>query len=365
MTATPTTTKLGPDQARLKDLMRCLAEATSTEALILTLYIDVRPEAHGDRPGERNELIVVRDRLNAIADTLDPHTDARESFEADRARIEELLEGDDLNATDGVAVFACNRIGLWEAIGSNVAFDTQIAAGPTGELFQLARMLDESVSAVVAVVDTNTCRLFVTRRGGLEERRGLDEPTEEHQRHDVGGWSQARYQRHIDMQDKRFAKEAAVVIERLVQREKPQHVILAGDERAISVLDGELSEVVRPLVDYVARLEMRSSIDEVRAEVAPILGALEAAESQDAADRAIAGRRAGDLGVTGIDATMAALEAGQVDQLVIDESASMDRDLRAELIRQASLTDAGVEIVHKHAGLARYEGVGATLRFRI
>lgn len=180
----------------------------------------------------------------------------------------------------------------------------------------------------------------------------------------MGGWSQARYQRHIDMQDKRFAKEAAVVIERLVQREKPQHVILAGDERAISVLDGELSEVVRPLVDYVARLGMRSSTDEVRAEVAPILAALEAAESQ-AADRAIAGRRAGDLGVTGIDATMAALEAGQVDQLVIDESASIDEDLRAELIRQASLTDASVEIVHEHAGLARYEGVGATLRFRI
>lgn len=271
MTATPTTTKLGPDQSRLKALMRRLAEATSTEAPILSLYIDVRPEAHDDRPGERNELIVVRDRLNAIADTLDPHTDARVSFDANRARIEELLEGEDLNATDGVAVFACNRIGLWEAIGSTVDFDTQIAAGPTGELFQLARMLDESVSAVVAVVDTNTCRLFLTRRGGLEERRGLDEPTEEHERHDVGGWSQARYQRHIDMQDKRFAKEAAVVIERLVQREKPQHAILAGDERAISVLDGELSEVVRPLVDYVARLGMRSSTDEVPAEVAPIL----------------------------------------------------------------------------------------------
>ena len=34
MTSTPTTTKLGPDQARLKDLMRSLAEATSTEAPI-------------------------------------------------------------------------------------------------------------------------------------------------------------------------------------------------------------------------------------------------------------------------------------------------------------------------------------------
>ena len=365
MSATPPTTKLGPDQALLKDLMRRLAEATSTEAPILSLYVDVRPEAHGERPGERNELTVVRDRLNAIRDALEPHTPARDSFDADRERIDRFLDGSDLNGSEGVAVFACNRIGLWESVRSNVEFETQVAAGPTAELFQLARMLDESVSAVVAIVDTNTCRLFVTRRGDLLERRGPDEGTEEHRRRDVGGWSQARYQRHIDMQDKRFAGEAATAIERLVQREKPRHVILAGDERAMSVLEGELSESVRPLVDHVAHIQMRTTTDDVREEIRPILSALEEAEGQDAADRAIAGRRAGDLGVTGIDATMAALEAGQVDELVIDETAPLDEALRAELVRQASLTDARVEIVRDHAGLLRFEGVGATLRFRI
>ena len=365
MTATPTTTKLGPDQARLKDLMRRLAEATSPEAPILSVYIDVRPEAHGERPGERNELTLIRDRLNAIGDTLDAHSDARASFDADRPRIEALLESDDLNGSDGVAIFAGDRIGLWEAVGSHVEFDTQVSAGPTAELFQLARMLDESVSAVVAVVDTNTCRLFVTRRGMLEERPGPDEETEEHERHQSGGWSQANFQRHVDMQDRRFAKEAAVAIERLVQREKAQHVILAGDERTVPLLGNELSAAVRPLVEHVARIQMRSSTDDVRAEIAPILSALEEADGQDVADRAIAGRGAGDLGVAGIDATMTALEAGQVDELVIDETAPMDEDLRAELVRQASLTDARVEIVHGHEALLRFEGVGATLRYRI
>jgi peptide chain release factor subunit 1 len=353
MTAIPTTTKLGPDQARLKDLMRSLAEATSTEAPILSVYIDTRPEAHGERPGERQALTVVRDRLRAIGSDLEPHTPAGQSFEADRKRIEDFIGEADLNETDGIAVFACDGIGLWEAVGSNVEFDTQVTAGPTAELFQLARMLDESVSAVVAVVDTNTCRLFVTRRGRLEERSGPSEGPEEHRRRDVGGWSQARYQRHIDMQDKRFAGEAALAIARLVQRERAQHVLLAGDERVIPVLEGELSEPVRALVEHV------------RDELAPILAAIEEAEGRDVADRAVAGARAGDLGVTGIDATMAALEAGQVDELVIDETAGIDEDLRAELVRQASLTDARVEIVRDHEALRRREGVGATLRFRI
>ena len=365
MTATPITTKPGPEQAKLRGLMRHLAEATAAEAPVISAYVDVTPAAHGERPGERVELRVVRDRLRAIGDSLDPHSLAGESFAADRERIERYLEDEDFSGLDGVAIFACQHIGLWETIGAAVDFETSVAAGPTAELFGLARLLDETVAAVVAVVDTNTCRLFVTRRGRLEEHGGPDEPPGEHRRHETGGWSQARYQRHVDMQDKRFAKEAATAIERLVQQENAQHVILAGDERTIPVLDGELSEVVRPLVDHVAHIEMRASRDEVREEVWPVIAALEQAEGQDAADRAIAGERAGDLGVTGIDATMTALEAGQVDQLVIDDAAPIDPDLRAELVRQAALTDAGVEIVHDHAGLARHDGVGATLRFRV
>ena len=365
MTAAPRITKLGPDQAGLKELMRRLAEATSTEAPIISAYVDVRPGAHGERPAERPEMRTVRARLRAIGDHLAPHSPAGLSFAADHQRIERFLGDEDFAGVDGVAIFACRHIGLWETVSAREALETSVSAGPTADLFGLAGLLDETVAVVVAVVDTNTCRLFVTRRGNLEERRGPDEPPEEHQRHDQGGWSQARYQRHVDMQDKRFAKEAAAAIERLVRRERAQHVILAGDERTIPVLDGELSEAVRPLVDYVARIAMRAPRDEVRDEILPVLAAIEEAEGMDAADRAIAGEQAGGMGVTGIDATMVALEAGQVDQLVIDDAAPIDPDLRAELVRQAALTDAGVEIVHEHPGLARREGVGATLRFRI
>lgn len=365
MSATPSTTRLGPDQTQLHDLMRRLAEATSTEAPILSVYVDVRPQAQARQPGERNELTIVRDRLNSIGGGLDEHTPAHTSFAADRERIEALLAGENVNDAQGVAVFAGSRIGLWEAIWSPIEFETQASAGPTADLFQLARLLDESVSAVVAVVDTNTCRLFATRRGTLVERPGRDEGPEEHRRRDVGGWSQARYQRHIDMQDQRFAKEAADAIERLVQRERASHVILAGHERAMAVLEPELSEPVRALVEHVARVDMRTPEAEVRDEMLPVLSALRIAASTDAADRAVAGRLAGDLGVTGLDDTMAALEAGQVDELVIDETAPIDEALRNELVRQASLTDARVEVVRDHEGLRRFEGVGATLRYRL
>jgi peptide subunit release factor 1 (eRF1) len=365
MSATPATTKLAPDQAQLRDLVRRLAEVTSTEAPILSIYADLRPEAHGDRPAERAELTIVRRRLKELADGQLAHARSRASLDSDRERVDRFLASEDMDGVQGLAIFACDAIGLWETVRSPEPFATEVTAGPTTDLFGLVRLLDESVAAVVAVVDTNTCRLFVTRLGDLRERRGPDEPPDEHKRHQQGGWSQARYQRHVDTQDRRFAKEAADAIERLVRTEHPRHVILAGDERSVSTLERELSEVVRPLVEHVARVEVRATLDEVREEVRPILAALEEAQGTDVADRAIAGRRSGDLGVTGINATTAALEAGQVDELVIDETAPIDDDLRGELLRMATLTDARVEVVQEHEALLRHEGVGATLRFRI
>jgi stalled ribosome rescue protein Dom34 len=167
------------------------------------------------------------------------------------------------------------------------------------------------------------------------------------------------------MQDKRFAHEAAEAIRELVEAEKAQHLILAGDERAIPILEGELAAPVRALVDRVIHLEMRANPKEVEAEIVPILAAIEASEAMELADRAIAEWRAGDLGVVGVEATMAALEWGQVHQLVIDETAGIDDDVRAELVRRAALTDASVEIVRDHDELRAHGGVAATLRFKV
>ena len=331
---------------------------------MLSVYLDVRPEAHGERPAARPQLTVMRDQLRAMERDLEAHTPAAESFTKDHARIDELLQGD-LNGVAGMAVFAGSHIGLWEVVRSQTEFDTEVHAGPTAGLFQLARLLDDSESAVIAMVDTNTCRLFVTRRGAIVERPGPDEPPDEHRRHDQGGWSQARYQRHVDMQDLRFAKEAAEAIDRLVQREKAKHVVLIGDERATPILESQLPERVRSLVAHVTHLQMRAGTTEVAALVEPLLAAIGVAEDEELAERAIGAMKAGGLGVAGIDDTSAALEMGQVDELVIDETVQMDQEIRAELVRQAAATDATVTVVRDHPALARYEGVAATLRFRI
>jgi peptide chain release factor subunit 1 len=360
----PTTTHPGPDQAELQALIRRLAEAEPGDAPILSVYLDVRPEAHGEAPGRRPEVVIVRDRLREIGDS-EPHAPARASIDADAEKILGLVTDAKFDGVDGVAVFACHEIGLWEELRAPVAFDTQVSAGTHADLFQAARLLADSEPAVVALVDTNTCRLFVTRFGALVERSGRGEPPDEHRRHEQGGWSQAHYQRHIDMQDKRFAGEAATAIGQLVDGVNARHVILAGDERGLKVLQPELSPRVAAMVERVVRVGMRAGSDEVAEVVEPLLAAFRQAAEAEAADRVVAGVRAGELGVAGIDTVAAALEAGQVHELVLDRAAAIDEAQRAELVRQAALTSASVVVVDGHERLMQLGGVGATLRYRI
>ncbi|MGH2428960.1 MAG: Vms1/Ankzf1 family peptidyl-tRNA hydrolase [Candidatus Limnocylindria bacterium] len=363
----PPTSELGPQAERRRATMRRVAEAEPDEVLILSAYVDIRPEAHGERPAARAELIELRHRLDdAIHEHEPAHSPARVSLEADRRRLEAALESDDARQAEGIAVFAADGIGLWEVVASAQPFETDVAAGGIGDLYALACQADAGEPAVIALADSHVCRLFTWQGGSLEELPRLDEPTEEHQRHDQGGWAQARYQRHIDEQDRRFASRAADAMARLAERERASAIVLGADERTSGVVLGELPERTRALVTDVLHIGMRAGRDEIEAEVGPLLAALAERRAEDAADRSVAGHNAGELGVLGIAPVRAALASGAVAELVFEPSAAagMDRWDRAALVRQAVLTDARVVAAHDHAELRRHDGVGATLRFR-
>jgi hypothetical protein len=337
----------------------------SAEIPVLTAYVDLRPEAHGERPGARAELIAIRNRLDEIAEVHHAHTPARRSLDADRQRLDGLL-GEVPPDVEGLAVFACSAAGLWEAIVAAEPFETDAAAGPIADLYQLAQLADADDPAVVALVDIHSTRLFVRRRGDLVERRGPEEPPEEHRRHDQGGWSQARYQRHVDEQDRRFARVASDAIERLVERERAVAVVIGAEERASGVLLPSLSERTRALVVDVRHISMHATVDDVEREIEPLLAELDDDRARHTADRALAGAAAGALGAVGVREVERALDAGAVADLVLaaGRAGELDRWQRAGLIRRAILTNARVEIVRDHDALSATDGVAATLRFR-
>lgn len=348
----------------IQDLLRKLANFDPGDALTLSVYLDMRP--HGDSPAIRSSQLFLKDRFRQIEKTLLPRGAALDKFRLDANRVQRFLDEHAEPWLQGVALFACNSYQLFEVIETGVPFENQVVLDSVPDLFQLARLVDEQETSVVALLDTNTTRLFVTRSGFLEEVAGPQgDPFGSRQRN-TGGLNHKQYQRRVQNQREAFVREAAAALEELVTQEGAKRVILAGGEVVIPLLHQALSPQLEPLIhEEVLRLDIRTPRDEVLREVAPILAQVEEEESHTRADRLVEAVREQGLGVIGLEETRHALERGQVEVLVLAEEAPLDEQERADLVRLAALSSAEVDLVTGHAILQQMGGVGALLRYRL
>lgn len=347
----------------VRNLLRQLANFDPGDDLVLSVYLDMIP--HGGSPAIRPSQIMLTDRFRQIEKTLLPRGAALDNFRLDANRVQHYLDEHAGPWLQGVAIFACNSHQLFEVIETGVPFENQVVLELVPELFQLARLVDEQETAVVALVDTNTTRLFVTRSGFLEEVAGPDDDSFGYRQRNTGGLNHKQYQRRVQNQREAFAREAATALEELVAHERATRVILAGDAVAIPLLHQALSPQLEPLIqEEILRLDIRTPGHAVLREIAPILAQVEEEESHARADLLVDAVRAQGLGVIGRQETRDALEHGQGEVLVLAEEAPLDEQERNDLVRLATISGAEMDLVKGHEILQQMGGVGALLRYR-
>jgi hypothetical protein len=334
---------------------------------VLSVYLDWRPEAHGERPGARAARVLLRDRLHEIEQAFWPRGAAYDAAQADAARIERYLDEQAAPSAEGLAIFACGPLGLFETLEAGVPFQTEVTALAMPNLYPLARLLDDQEAAVVVVADSNTARLFVSQRGLLREMKGLNEdPKFFRAVKGAVAMDQAHYQRYAQTQRRHFAEDVAQQIDKLVKESDAAQVILAGDDSTTAMLKAALTPDVLPITQAIPlHMAIDTPRDEVWEEVEPIMRAVEAEQERTVIERLLSEALAGRLGVVGLEQTRAALEMGQVDTLVMLADAPLTPERRSELISLASQSDAETQIVEASPELARLGGVGALLRYRI
>jgi peptide chain release factor subunit 1 len=238
-------------------------------------------------------------------------------------------------------------------------------------------LLDEYRRYLVLLADTNRARIFVFAANEAERKSEIE--GQKTKRHKVGGMSQARYQRHVENYHLQHASEIADVIARAVRDEKIDHVIIAGDQTMVARLQEQLPKDVTERVVDVLRLNVNAS---ERTIVDATLAALREQDAQTDRERVeelLGAFRANGLACVGLDHTRAALELGQVDEMVI--AASPDaiakvkgngkgQDLTAkeqaanDLVLQARKTGASIRFIEDASIAAVLGGVGAFLRFK-
>jgi peptide chain release factor subunit 1 len=245
----------------------------------------------------------------------------------------------------------------------------------------------------VCLVNRSTARILAGNAAHLWERGELDDDVKG--QHKQGGWSQARYERSVDVEAERHVQHVADELRRRWEREPFHTLVLGGPEETVSELKAKLhGDLLPTLADDVLSLDVQnSSEDEVRQAIVPLLEKHRSATEQHALDqvRAAQGGSAASA-VVGIEATLLALSERRVERLLLApdfhhpggqcpqcgmlvvgevDTCPADgtrvvhlEDLREAALEAAVLQDAGVIAFEERPPETHLrQGIGAVLRF--
>ncbi len=352
-----------PSDVGHAELLQRLAAFERAAFPVISLYLDARPDQHGRDHFEP----WLRKELASRAKSLPPRSAERESFDKDVQRIDEYLKGERRPSTNSIVIFACAAAGFFEALQLDApiaAHHLYVSHQPCA--YDLALIDEEYRPYAVLLADTNTARLLICRLGGITEEHRLQDP--KISRTAAGGWSQARYQRHVDNYHLHHAKNIIQALEGVAREDNIAYVLVAGDDVILPLLRDEIPSSLKKKMIEVSHLDVKSPQQEI------LRTTLEAVRRQDAKDdaekvrRLLEERLARGAAVAGPRETLAALERGQVDELIL--SASLPRnevaeypDLPNQLVAKAVQTTAQMTFVEDAALLKGVAGVGALLRW--
>ena len=384
------------ESSTLEQIIDRLAAFEPVGLPVVSLYLNAQANEHGRQDFER----FLRKEFAERARTFKAHSPERESFERDVERINEYL-GEEMRAeTNGVAIFACaGADGFFQAVQTIAPIENhRLYIYNQPHLYPLARLMEQYPRYAVLVADTNRARLFVFGRGKALSSDEIQNVKTRGAK--VGGWSQMRYQRHLEQYHLQHAKEVAEQLERVVREDDIRHIILAGDEVIIPLLREKFPKAVAEKVVDVLSLDINAPEHEILAESMEALREHDAESDAERVERLLNDFRAGGLAVVGSTDTLEALAMGQVEELVItaqQQHVEGDRDdvavlsdaevvepvvagddggtvanieadsviVAADLVARARQTSARITFVEDPALLEEVGGCGAFLRYRI
>jgi len=375
------------DTVPLHDQLQKLAAYEPGDEPVVSLYLDLKPNQQGRDQYDAFVRKAFGERLRSVP------RDSREQQILLRAhdRITAYLAHELKPSSNGLAIFSGGDE-LFEAIQVD-AHVTEHAffIGPVPHLYSLARLIDQYPRYAAVILDRNRARIFVVALGAVEKRKEV--VSAKTRRTSMGGWSQARYQRHTENIHLTHIKEVVDVLDRVVRDDRIAQVVVAGDDVVVAMFREHLPQhLLDKLVDAPA-IPLETIENEI------VLATLDAMRRKDAETDAEAVTMVVDawqgsgLGVVGPEATLSALERGQVDELLLSANvgalkpvqafpdssptegfvsataaAGVDEDkqrLASELVTRAEQTAARVRLIEDHVLLEPYGGVGARLRFRL
>lgn len=379
----------------IRKLLARLTKLRTDQHRIVTCYLKVEPR---DR-ARGKYLIKLKNRIREVEqglDGLDLPRGVREEVQADLKRIHaQLKEPARLPASQGVAIFACGPLKLFELVGLPSVHRSRLAVDRTPLVRELASVEDEIGNLLTVVLDRTSARLFEVTAFGADEIEDLRADSTRGSRYHSDrqgspGLGESAFNNRIREEKQRHY---ATIADRLFahHRKRPVHgIVLAGPGKEA----GAVAAFLHPYL--TERLMGVVSLNPKEAKPAVVYEATLAARAafEREAERSVAHGLEEALGqgwaVDGVDATLRALGRGQVRTLLVDADAQgpgfhsrrtgrlalAEKDLRAdgevvpvldvidEAMEEALRQRVEVEVVYDDTARKAVSGLSGLLRFR-
>ncbi|MGH9161426.1 MAG: Vms1/Ankzf1 family peptidyl-tRNA hydrolase [Vicinamibacteraceae bacterium] len=357
-------------------LLDRLSRFEPCDAPVLSLYLNAQPDEHG-----RDHFnAFVKKELQERVVQFQASREVRDRLEADAKRIEYFLHEELDPSANGVALFACGA-DLFETLQTQAPFDTHaLYLTATPHLYPLARLSEKYPRYAVLLTDTNTARIVVVALNRCIDEQVVESPKTA--RTSGSGWSQTRYQRHVDHERLHHVKDVVERLELIARADKIDKIVLAGEERVLPMVRDRLPSSLAALVVDRLRLDVDTPEREVLERTLDAIHQRHVRTDQEIVEHTFDNYRAGGLAVVGLQPTRRALERGQVHVLLLSAQPQstgngssstqgesgpgvLSGDVADELLRRAHQTDAQVRLIEDPELLRKAGGVAAQLRFRL
>jgi peptide chain release factor subunit 1 len=337
---------------RLRDLARFRAQ----HGCAISFYIGFDPSTTPTLPDAATKINSLLDEAHksAFANRSELTHDQKVGLQNDLERIRRWLSVDfRRNGTNGVAIFAAGPDNFWNVVTVGPVLPDEVRTGPDFYLSPLVPLVGRGDGALVVVVGREKGVILRLNNGRLEELEDLTE--EQPGRHDQGGWSQARFQRHIDELADKHLRTVAEELDRHVRVGTADRIVIVCPEDTKGEFEDMLTHEVRKAVVGWAAGEQYATPAELLAIAEPWLE--EARRAKETAVLARWQEEAGRNGraASGWEQTLEAASDGRVDLLLFSQDARK-KAYQCPQCGRASMTNGACPL----DGTAMEERVDAT-----
>jgi peptide chain release factor subunit 1 len=373
------------------DRLRELARFRAQNGCAISLYLDLDPSVTptpGDAATRVHALIDEIERSEAARRPQLTH-EQKEGLRKDVERLRTFFDNEfDREGAHGFAVFCAHLDNLWRPLSLSERVPDVLKVGRSVYLAPLVPLVGRGEGALVAVVSRERGDLFRLHASRLEEV--FEHFHEQPGRHDQGGWSQARYQRHIDKLVHDHLKDVAETLDRQIRELGGAPLVIVAVDETRAELEETLShEVKKALVGWTSA-DAHAGPPELLEVAEPLLESWRAKQEIEAVERWKEETGRNGRAAAGWGPTLEAASDGRVDLLLfqdgtdrpawecpacgriaseggacpLDGTQMEERREGLDLAVHQTLAHGGtVWAVRRRRDLEPVEGIGALLRF--